>query len=298
MGTSNSNSGNRGATPLTPSWLSGGNGEISLQQPDNNGEQIATPLPTNSVEPENSSENAQQNLPPIPPVAASNRYRASRSNFSKFVSSGGTNRAHLGGAVSGYIRHSSGGSRTAARNMGSSRKAGARLLGFLTDVVRQGAQEVLRTLSLQSLAQNPIEDIFLALTDYVCPDGGTLDEGIAREAFIQTIVDLAATGITDFNSLDMNQVQTVLEIYISRSIETKLYNEIGNKVIVLSANIQEAENIDSQLHDFIRNNVVDSLNNSRESLESMTTEQIQSFIDNIYEQAFAILASVGNPQEE
>ena len=85
--------------------------------------------------------------------------------------------------------------------MGSSRGAGSRLLGFLSDAVARGATRSLARLNLGALAGRPIEEIFLGLADYVCPDGGTIDEGIAREAFIETIIDLAGAGIADLDGL-------------------------------------------------------------------------------------------------
>ena len=106
--------------------------------------------------------------------------------------------------------------------MGSSRGAGARLLGFLSDARAQGAREALRALNLGALAGRPIEEVFLGLADYVCPDGGTVDEGIAREAFIETIADLAAIGITDLDALTPDQMQTVFELYATHAIEARL----------------------------------------------------------------------------
>ena len=96
--------------------------------------------------------------------------------------------------------------------MGSSRAVGGRLLSFLSDTVTRGAREALRALNLEGLAGQPIEVVFLGLADYVCPDGGNVDEGIARNAFIETIADLAENGITDLDSLTADQMQTVFEL--------------------------------------------------------------------------------------
>ena len=57
---------------------------------------------------------------------------------------------------------------------------------------------------------------FLGLVDYVCPDGGSIDEGIAREAFVETIADLAGAGIADLDSLTADQIQAVLELYATK----------------------------------------------------------------------------------
>jgi hypothetical protein len=65
--------------------------------------------------------------------------------------------------------------------MGSSRGAAARLYAFLRDAQAIGPFEALRALNLQALAAQPIEEVFLGIAEYVCPIGGSVDEGIARD---------------------------------------------------------------------------------------------------------------------
>jgi hypothetical protein len=137
------------------------------------------------------------------------------------------------------------------------------LLSFLSDAVTRGAREALRALNLGALAGRPIEEIFLGLADYVCPDGGTIDEGAAREAFIETIVDLAAAGITDFDGLTVDQMQTVFELYATNAIEARLCNDIGAKTITLPSDAREASSVQAQLHDFIQRGVSDALTAAR-----------------------------------
>jgi hypothetical protein len=74
--------------------------------------------------------------------------------------------------------------------MGSSRGASAGLVRFLNDASANGVREALRTLNLESLPGRPIEEVFAGLADYICPEGGSIDEGIARDAFVETIADL------------------------------------------------------------------------------------------------------------
>jgi hypothetical protein len=95
--------------------------------------------------------------------------------------------------------------------------------------------------------------------DYVCPEGGSIDESISREAFIETIADLAENGITDFDTLDTAQLQTILELYAAHAIEARLCNDIGMQTIALPASVADAEKVQTQLFDFIRRSVSDSL---------------------------------------
>lgn len=293
MGTSNSNKGTRGrGTPLIPTWLdSGGEFPPPADSQPNQGDN------TNN-NPDSPNDTLPQGLPPIPPPADPNRFRIPRANFSRFIRSGGNDRASLGRAVSGYVSKVLGGSRQASRSMGSSRVAGARILGFLSDVSERGVREVLSSLKLESLEGRPIEDIFLGLSDYVCPEGGTVDNGIAREAFIQTISDLAASGINDLNSLNIDQIQTVFELYATHAIEARLYNDIGNNSITLSVNATDAERIQGQLRDFIKNSVSDALSAARSELENLTPDRVLPFVDSIYEQAYVILLAVGSSESE
>jgi hypothetical protein len=290
MGTSNSNKGTRGSgTPLIPTWLNGGNGQDASENPSENNSENNSPIPQSPI---------PTNIPPIPPAGDPDRFKAPRTNFSQFVSSGGKRSSHLGRAVSGYISHSAGGSTNATRSMKSSRVAGGRLLNFLTSVSREGVQQTLRSLKLESLVGSAIENIFLGLTDFICPEGGTLDAGIARDAFIQTIADLAGSGISDLNTLNQDQINTLFEIYTTHSIEAKILNEIGSKTIVLSKNISDAEKIQKQLHDFINNGVADALIELRSSLKNLTSNRIQGFVDAVYEKAFTFLITLGSLEEE
>jgi hypothetical protein len=182
--------------------------------------------------------------------------------------------------------------------MGASRGAGSRLLGFLSDAVARGAREALRALNLENLAGRPIEQIFIGLVDYVCPDGGTVDEGIAREAFIETIADLAAAGVTDLDGLTADQMQTVFELYATNAIEARLCNDIGAKTITLPGDAREANRVQARLHDFIRRGVADALTAACAVTQILTPDRVLAFVGRIYEQAFGILQIMGDAEAE
>lgn len=286
MGTSNAFRGQGGGTPLVPSWL-GNEGSPSAAS---NG--AAPPAPPSVGPP------APPARPPLPPTGDPTRFSAARGNFSRYAGASGADRRALGRAVSHYVASSSGGARTAAARMGSARGAGSRLLGFLSDAARRGATEALRALNLGALAGRPIEEIFLGLTDYVCPDGGSIDEGIAREAFIETITDLAEAGITDLDALTPGQMQTVFELYATNAIEARLCNDIGLKTVVLPSDSRQAARVQVQLNDFIRRAVADALMAARTAVGALTPDRVLAFVGGIYEQAFGILQIIGDAEAE
>ncbi|HUZ93606.1 MAG TPA: Qat anti-phage system associated protein QatB [Edaphobacter sp.] len=223
-----------------------------------------------------------------------------RNNFSRFATSGGTDRASLGRAVSQYVSTAAGGSRAAAQRMGASCAAGARLLNFLSGATVNGPREALRALNLQSLAGRPIEEVFLGLMDYVCQgqDGGTVDEGIAREAFIETITELAENGITDIDALTADQMQTIFELYAAHAIEARLCNDIGTKSITLPSDPSDAATVQEQLLDFIRGSVSDALTRAQINMQALTPATVLGIVTGVYEQAFSILQTMGDAEAE
>ena len=305
MGTSNPYGGPGGGTPLIPSWLGPDGGDTGSPDPgippalSPNG-----PLPLNPNGPLPLNPNGPLPVPPaperlaVPPAGAPNRFTAPRGNFSRFAASGGTDRASLGRAVSRYVSTSAGGARQAAQRMGTSRRTAAGLLGFLNSAASGGAREALRALDLERLAGRPIEEIFLGLADYICPDGGSVDEGIARGAFIETITDLAEAGIADLDSLNVDQMQTIFEIYATNAIEARLCNDIGANAITLPANAAQALSVQEQLRDFIARGVADALSSARDGLEALTPQNVLGFVTRVYEQAFGILQSLGEAEAD
>lgn len=287
MGTSSSYGGPGGGTPLVPSWLdsgSGGGGDVA--PPEEHAPDPDTPV----TPPETPSGHE------IPAPADPARFRKVRNNFTRFAGSGGADRRSLGRAVARYVSTTAGGSRTAARRMGASRHAGAQLLGFLTDVQARGAREALRALNLESLAGRPIDEVFLGLVDYVCPEGGTVDDGIAREAYVETIIELTEFGITDLDELSADQMQSVFEIYVTHAIEARLCNDVGTKLIVAPDSVQAALRVEQQLRDFIRNAVSDALTKARELTPALTQEEVRSFVDSVYERSFTYLELLGQAE--
>lgn len=276
MGTSTSNKGTRGqGTPLIPTWL----------EPSEN--------PSDATQPSQETIQIQQ----IPTPADADRFKVARTHFTRFVSSGGHDRTSLGHAVSGYITRVAGGAHRAARSMGASRNASARLLGFLVNTVNRGVQETLRTLHLEHLVARPIQEIFLNLADYICPEAGRDDEGIAKAAFIDTIVELTAYGITDLDSLNIDQIHTVFELYATHAIELRLQNDIGMNAITLPPNVARIPEIQRQLHEFIRGAVDDALTAERAQLAVLTPDRTMEFVDKIYENTFAFLVALGNSED-
>lgn len=303
MGTSNSFPGQGNNTPLVPDWLE----PDSLPLPGMpNGHPQPPPVPTDGVPdayPISPTSEPRPNIeiPPASPPTISplpNRFQTARTNLSQFASAGGGAGSSLRRGLSNYVSKSSGGSRQATRRMGSSRKAGGKLLGFMRDAIERGVEAALEALNLETLAGRSINEIFLGMIDFVCPDGGNVDQGIARGSYIETIADLAVNGITDLSTLSPAQMQTVFELYTTHTIKNRIYNDVGTKMIQFPKDAKIALQIQKQVFDFIRRSVSDALSITKDRMISLTQSNIQKFVDQIYLSAFELLRNLGSIETE
>jgi len=318
MGTSSPSGGPKGSTPLVPSWLEPGanGGGLDPQVPD--GSPILVPPSSIPALPPGASptppgaaplsplpnQTVPVPLPPppfrpaLPPLGARDRFTSARRNFSRSAKSGGADGRSLKRAVSHYVSKATGGASGAARRMGAANSAGAGLLGFLNDVRTNGEAVALRRFNLSALAGRPLEDIFLGLADCVCSTGGRLDSSLARDAFIETIAELAANGITQLNSLTAEQMQTVFELYATHAIEARICNDIGTKAVSLPRDLSDVHEFQVQLRDFIRRGVADALTLANAEFQILTTETVLKFVEGVYETAFGILQTMGETEGE
>src|SRR3546814_18512788 len=88
----------------------------------------------------------------------------------------------------------SGGGRAAASRMPNSRDVAGGVAGLARNFVNQGPAEALRRFNLEGMAGAPAADVFVALTDMLCPAGGTIDDAIARDAMLETVAALTDEG--------------------------------------------------------------------------------------------------------
>jgi Glu-tRNA(Gln) amidotransferase subunit E-like FAD-binding protein len=178
--------------------------------------------------------------------------------------------------------------------MGASKRAGGTLLGFLNNAQANGLRQALEAIDLPGLAGRPIQDVFLGLVDFVCPEGGSIDDAIARDAFVETIADLAAAGISDTDALSATQVQTVMELYVAHTIEARICNDIGAQLVQMPSDPVAALRVEQQLNDFIRRGVSDAISRLGARPGALTADQTSQFMTEIYQAAFDALQTLGD----
>ncbi len=191
-----------------------------------------------------------------------------------------------------YVRASGGGAGV-ARSMQSSRMAAGGVAAVARAFAERGPEEALRRFDLETLAGAPAEDVFVALTDALCPPGSSIEEAIARDAMLETVAALAADGIGSFDGLTSEQLQEFFIGVVSRSIEGKILNEVGTNTVHVPDNVGVVERGQRMLHEFIEGCVRDRFEEFGTGLADLESDDIDEFVGDLYEAALDLVRAMG-----
>ena len=278
MGTSTSSRGQSGKTPLVPSWLD-----------DDNGDNFSSPDPQNP-----DSEKKQSDNNPLQPIKSDpKRFSAARSNFTRYINNDGNRGDTLYRSISSYVKHSTRGSQNATKRLGSARESTERLFNVIGGFASNGISATARLLHLGDIIGKTAKDAFIRIMNFVCPDGGSTDEGIARSAYIEALSAMPDWENKQLEALTPPEFLAFTEIYMADVIQQKILNDIGNKLIFLPKDIPSIENIEAQMKDFIRNTVKDAVSKLNVEIKNIDQTQARGVVDSVYKKAFDIMASFG-----
>lgn len=266
MGTSTHNGGQKGGTPLVPSWL------------------------------QDTDLNIPGNANPILQIGDPNRFTAPRGEFTRYINSGGRNTGMARKSISTYVRNTMGGSTNAMHRLGAARKSTARLLNIAGVYAGGGARAVEQYLSITNLAHKSATEAFIAITNFVCPDGGLQDEGIARSAYISAIIESPELASIPFENLNTDQILLLVEKAMTNVILDRITNDIGNKVISLPDDPSTSDTLVRQIKDFVAGCISDAVERFGGKTYILQQHDSQEIVDSIYRTAFDIMVEAGEAE--
>jgi hypothetical protein len=178
--------------------------------------------------------------------------------------------------------------------MGASRAAASNALGVLRGIQREGVQATLRRLNLERLEGRSAQEVFLGLTEVICRDGGSLDDAVARDAWLETVAEMDRLGIDDLDALTSGQITEVFLSFIAHAIETRLYQEIGVNGFQFAADMDDIEAFDAQFRSYIERTVRDSFSSDLTELSAVSDREIWALVDQTYREAWDLLELLGD----
>jgi hypothetical protein len=133
------------------------------------------------------------------------------------------------------------------------------MMDFAQAIRDQGFQEAIKEFGLQGLVGKPIEQAAAILIDAFAEEGVTTDDNISREAWCETVQEIIEAGITDFENLTPEQWAQAIETFLSKAIELRTFNEIGNEVVGIAPDVATLDQIEQDLASLILGQVQDKI---------------------------------------
>lgn len=175
-----------------------------------------------------------------------------------------------------------GGGPEAAHGMPNSRAVAVRIAGLARSIQNQGSEQALRHFHLEDMVGMPAEDVFGDLIDMICPDGGTLDEAVARQAMAHATGDLAEAQVGSFENLSTNDFRDFSMSYVARSIEIKIYNETATNAVGASFDVEGVASFEKSLYDFVDGCVKDEFDAQKIDFARIEQKETNRFVENLY----------------
>lgn len=243
MGTSASHSGPKSGVSFDPPWLD------DIDNPD------APASPTE--EPQQASA--------VPQYAPSARFRSARRSMGDFIRSG--SRDSLTRSLGHYSRTGMGGAQNVAKRMRHSTSVASKLYSSFS-LLRQGNEPTLSgIISDYKAANTDVYELIDAIAEYICSDGGSLDETSSRDSVSSALSDLFDRyPDIDITALSDDSVWSLVTAFLGYEAFSRIQLDIG----------QGFETADVSLTD-----LVTRLNDMREYLESEICSHIMDIRNEI-----------------
>ena len=147
-------------------------------------------------------------------------------------------------------------------------------------VHQRNLNEALRELHLSHLEGQSTDVILGQVIDKLCPNGGTEEEAISRDALAEAFIDLE-----DLNNLNGAQIKLIVVNIITRSIYDRILIDIGQNAITLPKTPGMVDMMEKNTKEFIKNTVDRAL----EGKEVLTDRDAESVIKSVYMDAFELM---------
>jgi hypothetical protein len=180
--------------------------------------------------------------------------------------------------------------------MTSSRKTASQLAGFVRSVEQSGTANALREFQCAELVGKPSGEAMERMVDVFCPDGGPVDDSIARQAFQETVLDWVEKDLPSIEQLSAAEWKEFLADFISRSIENKIMADIGKNGISVPVDARQALAAQRELHSVIRGCVDNGFRAGSGGFSRMSDSAISSLMQDVYERAWGYVEELGGEE--
>mgnify|MGYP000887211879 CR=1 FL=1 len=236
MGTSASHNGPKSGVSFDPPWLD------DIDSPEAPALPLQNPQPT----------------PAVLPLAPTARFKNARTNMGDYIKNG--SRDSLKRSLGHYSRTGMGGAQNVARRMSHSASVASKLYSSFSSLRQGNEPTISNIINNYKAANTDVYGLIDAIAEYICGDGGSLDETSPKDSVSSALSDLFDKNPDiDITALSDDSIWSLVSSFLSYEAFSRIQLDIG----------QGFERNDVSLSDRVTR-----LNDMREYLESEISSQI------------------------
>lgn len=282
MGTSSSNNGPKGYTPLLPDW----NGNDTNSGNQNGG------IDSKPVSGENVSQNQDDQKTNILSTRGWSGAKRTLGIFSKNPS-----KSNFRSAAKSYVK-ASGGAINVAKSARHGKIVAGQFAYFLNNIRKDGLEKTYENLGFGKISGDSVEQIFNNLAEILSSGGGTDEETIARNAVIEALAkiyedfDIENNPIESLDKLTEEQTGTYLEYYLTSYIYERWLHELGVKIEEKDISPADAVKAEKDAFDFIQSSVNLKFDDYNLSAFDYSSDEGKAIIEEIFIQAYSLIEAL------
>jgi len=283
MGTSKSNPGLK-PTSLLPPW--------APPAPDNQ----SNPADGSEGEVNNDQNDQKKSSTTENPIGDWSTAKGRLTAFTKGSSKAERARS-LKGAAKAYVS-GSGGSRRISNSAVHGKAAAIRLGGALAGIASEGAARTFDRLGLGDLKDLSVESAFNKLAQNICSNGATTEESIANVAVITALselyekFDLENNDLDNLDNLTGDQVNEIIECYVSAYIFERWLHELGMSIEGKDISVNQVVSFEGEIKEFIISQVSLDFSNMNLTTINFDKGHGKEMIDSIFQQAYELIETL------
>ena len=298
MGTSASNSGPSGKTPLLPAWAQGAPTPSEPTPPPVNVPAVDGDPPTDAPPPADDGPDQSVESPgsspitPLSPAGGGSWTLARRAMTSFTKKGGGGGRLRVSGQR--YVA-AKGGATRSAQSATAGRSATSRLGSFLADIASRGFEEAARVVGLAGLVGQKASVVLATVINAIAPPGTTNDEAVARRATSETLREMfekhgvEQSGVEALNAMKPDDISETIEVSVAAYVYQRWLFDLSLKIQEHAVSESEAIKLERDVKVFVKGLVKLKLDgNQALHLDWKGTEGTR-FVREIYEAAYRLL---------
>jgi hypothetical protein len=297
MGTSSSNSGPRGKTPLLPKWAQGGGEGASPGSPtpappapDGGNGDSPSSEPTPKAVPDKIQ--AQQAAPLLPKLSGA-PWTLARRAMTSAVKAGAT-AAGLRTAGRRYVS-AKGGAKKASSTATAGRATTARIGNFVSDIASRGFNDAARAIGLESTVGRKVDVVLAEVINAIAPAGTNNDDAIARRAASETLRELfekhgvEQAGLDALSAMTPADVTDTIELSVAAYVYERWLFDLSQKIEQNAVSEADAVKLERDVKDFVKGLVKLKLNGDQALRLDWKGAEGKEFVQEIYDAAYKLL---------